>query len=223
MHTAIARFFQYLAVERNASPHTVKSYREDLTTLMEYLADGPRRPAAGTGRGDRCRVAVTWRRCTSRATPKAALPGTWPRCGDFSASVSAKAGPRPIRPNRCAARVKAARCPISFRPRPGPALRGPAGWRSDGTAGSGHSGDDVFRRPACQRGGRSGRRRLGFRRRRGPRPRQGPARTAGAGRFLRHPGLARLAAGTKGAGGGGRYRLADQPPPPALARPWRCS
>jgi integrase/recombinase XerC len=40
MRTAIARFLQYLAVERNASPHTVKSYREDLTTLVEYLADG---------------------------------------------------------------------------------------------------------------------------------------------------------------------------------------
>ncbi len=40
MHTAIARFLQYLAVERNASPHTVKSYREDLTTLVGYLAEG---------------------------------------------------------------------------------------------------------------------------------------------------------------------------------------
>jgi integrase/recombinase XerC len=40
MHTAVARFLQYLAVERNASPHTVKSYREDLTTLAAYLAEG---------------------------------------------------------------------------------------------------------------------------------------------------------------------------------------
>ena len=38
MHTAIARFLQFLAVERNASNYTVKSYREDLTTLAEYLA-----------------------------------------------------------------------------------------------------------------------------------------------------------------------------------------
>jgi len=46
MHTAIARFLQFLAVERNASNYTVKSYREDLTTLAEYLAQataaGPR-------------------------------------------------------------------------------------------------------------------------------------------------------------------------------------
>jgi integrase/recombinase XerC len=37
MHTAIARFLQYQAVERNASEYTVKSYREDLTALTEYL------------------------------------------------------------------------------------------------------------------------------------------------------------------------------------------
>jgi integrase/recombinase XerC len=46
MHTAIARFLQFLAVERNASNYTVKSYREDLTTLAEYLsqAHGGRAP-----------------------------------------------------------------------------------------------------------------------------------------------------------------------------------
>jgi integrase/recombinase XerC len=39
MRTAIARFLQYLRVERNASDLTVKSYREDLTALVEYLCD----------------------------------------------------------------------------------------------------------------------------------------------------------------------------------------
>ncbi len=39
MHTAIARFLQYLRVERNASEHTTKSYREDLTALTDYLAE----------------------------------------------------------------------------------------------------------------------------------------------------------------------------------------
>lgn len=38
MHTAIARFLQFLAVERNASAYTVKSYREDLSALVEYLS-----------------------------------------------------------------------------------------------------------------------------------------------------------------------------------------
>jgi integrase/recombinase XerC len=49
MHTAIARFLQFLAVERNASAYTVKSYREDLTSLVEYLAEahGGKPPAPG--------------------------------------------------------------------------------------------------------------------------------------------------------------------------------
>jgi integrase/recombinase XerC len=49
MLTAIARFLQFLAVERNASAHTVKSYREDLSALADYLteAHGGRLPAPG--------------------------------------------------------------------------------------------------------------------------------------------------------------------------------
>lgn len=39
MHTAIARFLQYLCVERNASDLTIKSYREDLAMLAGYLAE----------------------------------------------------------------------------------------------------------------------------------------------------------------------------------------
>lgn len=47
MQTAIARFLCFLAVEKNASPLTVKSYREDLTALVEYLtaASGGRCPS----------------------------------------------------------------------------------------------------------------------------------------------------------------------------------
>jgi len=42
MQRKIARFLRYLQVERGASPHTLKSYREDLETLVEYFreADG---------------------------------------------------------------------------------------------------------------------------------------------------------------------------------------
>jgi len=37
--SAVARFLRYLVAERDASPLTVKSYREDLTALLEYLAE----------------------------------------------------------------------------------------------------------------------------------------------------------------------------------------
>jgi integrase/recombinase XerC len=39
MLTANARFLRYLQVERNASDLTIKSYREDLTSLVEYLTE----------------------------------------------------------------------------------------------------------------------------------------------------------------------------------------
>jgi integrase/recombinase XerC len=38
VQSAIARFLQYLAVERNASDLTIKSYREDLGQLIEYFS-----------------------------------------------------------------------------------------------------------------------------------------------------------------------------------------
>jgi len=49
MRAAIDRFLKYLAVERNASAYTVKSYREDLTALADYLAEeaGGLPPAPG--------------------------------------------------------------------------------------------------------------------------------------------------------------------------------
>lgn len=39
MRRDIARFLDYLRVERGASDHTLKAYREDLTALAEYLSD----------------------------------------------------------------------------------------------------------------------------------------------------------------------------------------
>ena len=39
MKTAIDRFLQYLRVERNSSELTTKSYREDLTALVDYLIE----------------------------------------------------------------------------------------------------------------------------------------------------------------------------------------
>ncbi|MCH2113765.1 MAG: tyrosine recombinase XerC [Pirellulales bacterium] len=39
MQRKIGKFLQHLHVERAASPHTLKSYREDLETLVEYFQD----------------------------------------------------------------------------------------------------------------------------------------------------------------------------------------
>jgi integrase/recombinase XerC len=38
MHSAISQFLRFLSVERNAAALTQKSYREDLTSLADYLA-----------------------------------------------------------------------------------------------------------------------------------------------------------------------------------------
>src|SRR5688572_32417990 len=37
MHSAISQFLRFLSVERNAAALTQKSYREDLTSLADYL------------------------------------------------------------------------------------------------------------------------------------------------------------------------------------------
>jgi integrase/recombinase XerC len=49
MRSQIGQFLQYLSVERGASPHTLKGYREDLHALAEYLADdGGKTPSPGS-------------------------------------------------------------------------------------------------------------------------------------------------------------------------------
>src|SRR5438105_15770541 len=47
MHEALAEFLHHLALEKNSSPHTVKSYREDLTQSVDFFrtrlgAESPR-------------------------------------------------------------------------------------------------------------------------------------------------------------------------------------
>jgi integrase/recombinase XerC len=49
MRPQIGQFLQYLRVERGASPHTLKGYREDLNSLVDYLADdGGQCPVPGS-------------------------------------------------------------------------------------------------------------------------------------------------------------------------------
>jgi len=48
MKSAIGQFLRFLSVERNAAPLTIKSYREDLTSLADYLSQAcGREPAPG--------------------------------------------------------------------------------------------------------------------------------------------------------------------------------
>ncbi len=44
LESAVSRFLRYLKVEKNASPLTIKSYREDLASLGEYLDDPATEP-----------------------------------------------------------------------------------------------------------------------------------------------------------------------------------
>ncbi len=46
LETAIARFLQYLKVERNSSTYTIKSYREDLEALTAYFCERYGQPPA---------------------------------------------------------------------------------------------------------------------------------------------------------------------------------
>jgi integrase/recombinase XerC len=49
MRKAVAQFLRHLRSERDASGHTIKSYREDLLALADYLEDDVRRcPAVGS-------------------------------------------------------------------------------------------------------------------------------------------------------------------------------
>ncbi len=49
MHDAVARFLRYLRAERNASTLTIKSYREDLLGLEEFLQNGADREPPSPG------------------------------------------------------------------------------------------------------------------------------------------------------------------------------
>jgi integrase/recombinase XerC len=62
MREALTEFLQYLALERNASAHTVKSYREDLTQAVEFFKERTphRDPEVGDLAGRPLRAYLVW-------------------------------------------------------------------------------------------------------------------------------------------------------------------
>ena len=62
LHEALAEFLRHLALEKNASAHTVKSYREDLTQALEFFSirAGGRAPDAGQLTTRQLRAHLAW-------------------------------------------------------------------------------------------------------------------------------------------------------------------
>ena len=73
--SAVERFLRYLSSERGASPLTLKSYREDLLQLEEFLtAAACRRP------GDASSTFSTASVCSVPSAARFALPATTTTC-----------------------------------------------------------------------------------------------------------------------------------------------
>ena len=69
MDPAAASFLEYLAVERGASPHTLRSYRSDLTEFTRFLAEeGIGGLAEADSRAVRAYLARLHQRRLSKAT-----------------------------------------------------------------------------------------------------------------------------------------------------------
>jgi integrase/recombinase XerC len=62
MDEAMAEFLRYLALERNAAPNTVKSYREDLTQAVDFFRGklGERAPSAAAMTTRHVRAYLAW-------------------------------------------------------------------------------------------------------------------------------------------------------------------
>ena len=186
MRPQIGQFLQYLRVERGASPHTLKGYREDLHALAEYLADGdgtvpaPGSITTGELRGflsalheaGYAKTSISRRLASVRSFMRFGQREGW-----------AKSNP-----------AKALRNPRKSRKLPhflstdeiGKLLAAPQGRDAGGDSRPGDSRNAVLGRPARERAGRPDRRRPRFRGRHRARSRQGHARS-GCRRSARTP------------------------------------
>ncbi len=100
MQQALARFLRFLAVERNASPLTIKSYREDLASLLDYLQQTA--PTLRPGSSPRWICGAIWPPCTKPAMPSRRSHVGWRACVVSSVSLSARAWCSRTRHGPCA-------------------------------------------------------------------------------------------------------------------------
>ena len=180
MRPQIGQFLQYLRVERGASPHTLKGYREDLHALAEYLADGDgHTPRAGQHHDDRAaRLSLRAARSGLRqdvdlaaAGFGAQLPALRParRLGQIEPGQGA---PQPAQEPQAAA--------LSLDRRSRQAARRAERQHAGRGSRPRDSGNAVLGRPARERARRPERRRPRFRRRHRPHPRQRQEGTTGS-------------------------------------------
>ena len=86
-------FLQFLALNRNASAHTVRAYESDLSQFLGYLAAdaGLKKRDLQPAHLDRARdPRLSRRSCTSRGSRGRRRRASWPRCGRSSATCGVK-------------------------------------------------------------------------------------------------------------------------------------
>ena len=116
MQTAVTRFLQYLRVERNASALTIKSYREDLAALVEYLTELAGQRAAARRRSPRVDLRGYVAALHEAGYAKTTIARRLASLRSFFRFGQREGWTKSTRPSRCAIRASRARCRIFSRP-----------------------------------------------------------------------------------------------------------